>query len=385
MLHIKGGKLFHEDGYFYDGNIEISCGKITSVGELSDTAGDNDLVIDASGCYVIPGLTDIHLHGCMGADFCDADEGAIRKIAQYEVSNGVTQICATSMTYPEDVLTKIFRSVRSYCEKNPNSALGATLVGINMEGPFISEEKAAAQNTAYIQSPDTSMFERLNEISGGMIKLCDIAPEMPGGFDFIKAVRNKTHISIAHSDADYDTAMEAFEFGADHVTHIFNGMEPFHHRNPGIIGAASDYVKAYVEYICDNVHSHPSAARAAIKLVGDDRLCFISDSMRATGMPDGESELGGQTVIKNGRRANLESGALAGSVTNLMDCVRIAVYEMNIPLETAVKCAAVNPARAIDIFDEYGSLAKGKRANIVILDDELNIRNVIKEGKCIAH
>ncbi|SFC27388.1 N-acetylglucosamine-6-phosphate deacetylase [Butyrivibrio sp. YAB3001] len=368
---IKNGLVFGTDCRFHRQNVEISDGIITDISE-ADISGSEEY--DATDCYVIPGLVDIHLHAAFGYDFCDAKDKSIESIAQYELKNGITAICPTSMTFPEDKLSEIFRTIADF---GTNTSM-AEIVGINMEGPFISEKKKGAQNEKYIQSPDTEMFRRLQKVARDLIKILCIAPEMPCSMEVIRELKDEVCISLAHSDADYDTAIEAFENGACHVTHLFNAMNPFTHRNPGIIGAACDKENVFVELICDGVHIAPAAIRATFKMFGDDRIVMISDSMMATGLSDGKYELGGQEVIVNGNRATLADGTIAGSVTNLMDCVRNVVRNVGIPLETAVKCATINPSKSIGIFDRYGSIEVGKAGNIVILDKNLEIRHVIK-------
>jgi len=379
---IINGRVFSADGSFFEGTLYIDGEKIVKVTDSKEPArydvNAGDEVIDAMGKYVIPGLTDVHFHGCVAKDFCDGEEESIRAMAEYELSQGVTTICPASMTFDEERLIKIFKAAAAH-----DNSTGARLVGINMEGPFISYEKRGAQNPEFIHVPDADMFYRLQEAAGGLVKLVDIAPEEPGAMECIEKISGDVHVSIAHTTADYDTAMKAFEMGADHVTHLYNAMPPYHHRKPGVIGAAADCEKAYPELICDGVHSTPAVVRTTLKFIGDDRLVFISDSMEATGMPDGEYELGGQPVTKKGNLATLHDGTIAGSATNLMDCVRVAVKQMDIPLGTAVKCAAVNSAKSIGIFDTFGSLEAGKQANVVILDDELEICNILLDGKAV--
>lgn len=192
-------------------------------------------------------------------------------------------------------------------------------------------------------------------------------------------------ISLAHTNADYDTAMAAFDAGASHAVHLYNAMPAFTHRAPGVVGAVSDSGHVMAELICDGVHIHPSVVRATFKMMGEDRMILISDSMRATGMPDGQYTLGGLDVNVVGNRATLVSdGALAGSATNLLDCMRTAVKKMGLPLETAVACATMNPARSLGEYDKYGSIAPGKKGNVVLLDQELNLKAVIKDGKRIS-
>ena len=214
------------------------------------------------------------------------------------------------------------------------------------------------------------------------MKFIGIAPEeSEDAVSFIKEVKDEVHVSLAHTNADYDTALTAFRAGADHAVHLYNAMPPFTHRAPGVVGAVADCDHVWAELICDGVHIHPATVRATFKMLGDDRIVLISDSMRATGMPDGVYTLGGLDVQVNGNRATLVSdGALAGSVTNLMDCMRTAVKKMDISLESAVKCATINPARCLGIDKDYGSIAAGKYADLVLLDQDLNIKQIIKKG-----
>ena len=367
---LTGGKVYDPDFTFRERDVFIKDGVFSGEEEGFET-------LDVSGMYVIPGLTDIHFHGCKGHDFCEGKSEVIQLMADYEESRGVTTISPATMTYPEEKLTGIMNAAKEF----PNEK-GAALVGINMEGPFISMEKKGAQNPAYIEKPDADMFDRLNEASGGLIKLVALSPEVPGADEFIQREKERVVISFAHSDADYETALNAFKNGVHHMTHIFNAMRGMHHRNPGPIFAASESgVEA--ELIADGVHIHPSVVRGAFKLFGEDRVIFISDSMEATGMEDGDYELGGQKVKKKGRLATLEDGTIAGSATDLMGCLKNAVVEMGIPLETAVRCAAVNPAKSIGIYDRYGSIEKGKAANLVILDRDLNVCKVFNRGEQI--
>jgi len=368
---IKNGRVFTEEGAFVEKELYIDGDKIsnTVIGE----------VIDATGLYVIPGLTDIHFHGCVGYDFCDGTPEALEKMADYELANGVTTICPASMTFSEEQLTNIFANAANY-----KSEKGATLVGINMEGPFISMEKKGAQNGEYIHRPDADMFDRLQTAANGLIKLCDIAPEVDGAMDCIEKISDKVTVSMAHTAADWDIATEAIKKGAKHVTHLYNAMPPYSHRAPGVIGAACDNEQVMVELICDGIHSHPSTVRTTFKMFGDDRIVLISDSMEACGLEDGQYSLGGQEVTVKGNLAILtELGNIAGSVTNLMNCMRKAVKEMGIPLESAVKCATMNPTKAIGIYDNYGSLTVGKQADVVLLDEDLEIRYIIKAGEVV--
>ena len=372
-MRITGGQVFDlQEGFVqrdvcFDGRL------------LSNSSADGQ-IYDASGCYVIPGLTDLHFHGCKGHDFSDADPEGLQVMAEYELSRGVTQICPAGMTLLEEQLTKVCQVAAAHKEADKP---GAALCGINLEGPFLSMAKKGAQNGDWLHTPDVAMLHRLIAASYGLVKLVSLAPEEPGAMEFIEAVESEVTVSLAHTTADYDTAMEAFRLGARQVTHLFNAMPPFSHRAPGVVGAALDTPLCNVELICDGVHIHPAVVRAVFKMFGAKRVILISDTMRAAGMPDGSYTLGGQDVTVKGKHATLADGTLAGSVTDLMSCMKTAV-SFGIPLADAVRAAAVNPAKAIGIFSRAGSLEPGKRANVVILDEKLEVKDVFFRGKLVS-
>ncbi|MDO4265881.1 MAG: N-acetylglucosamine-6-phosphate deacetylase [Eubacteriales bacterium] len=367
---IKNVQVFREDGKFYHGEIGIESGIFT---EASSADGE---ILDGQGMLAIPGLIDIHFHGCAGADFCDADPDGLLRIAEYESSVGITSICPASMTVSEAELHKIMQMAAAY-----KADKGAHFVGINMEGPFISAKKKGAQAAENIRNCDEALFRVLQKEAGGLIKLVDIAPETPGAMKFIEALKNEVVISIAHTTADYENALHALQRGASHITHLYNAMPEFSHRAPGVVGAALDSEDCRVELICDGIHIHPAVVRATFKMFGAERIVMISDSMRATGLSDGRYTLGGQDVVVKGARATLDDGTIAGSVTNLMECMKTAVQKMKIPLEEAIICSSANPAKAIGIYDKYGSIAPGKMADLVLLDQELNVKAVYVGGK----
>ncbi len=382
-MKIINGSVFLEDGKFDEVDVVCKDGLISNIGQDVASSSDTE-IFDASDCYVIPGLCDIHLHGCMSFYACDGTKEALAAMAKYEASVGVTSILPTTMTYPEETLTTIAKAVADYRKYDNNTEGFATIHGINMEGPFISPEKKGAQNPKYIQNPDYDMFHRINVASGNSVRLCDIAPETDGAMEFIEKAKAETRISLAHTTADYDTCKEAFKRGAKHLTHLFNAMPAFTHRAPGPIGAAAENENVTPELICDGVHVYPAAVNMMYKVFGADRLIMISDSMRATGLPDGEYELGGQPVIVKGRRATLHDGTIAGSATNLFDCMMTAVKEMNIPLADAILCASRNPAKAIGVYDTVGSITIGKQADFVIINkSDLSIKKVIVRGKYV--
>lgn len=377
-------KVFTEEKKFINGGIVTKDGKIVQIYTDGDRPQTEDEILDGNGMYAIPGLIDLHFHGCRGYDFCDGSREALARIAEYEASVGVTAIAPATMTLPVEELEHILSVAADY-KKDSHSKREADLVGINMEGPFISPVKKGAQDARNIIPCDAGICERFLKASEGLVKFIGIAPEESrDALDFIHTVKDRVNVSLAHTNADYETAMAAFAAGADHVVHLYNAMPSFTHRAPGVIGAVYDNRHIMAEIICDGVHIHPSVVRATFEMMGEDRMILISDSMRAAGMPDGSYTLGGLDVNVVGNRATLASdGTIAGSVTNLMDCMKTAVKTMNIPLETAVACATINPARSLGIDAEYGSIIPGKKAHIVLMDPELNVQKVIKDGELL--
>ena len=378
---ITNGRIFGEDGKFRQGRLDICGETIANIDYEEITQNTSEKtdgeIIDARGWYVIPGLVDIHLHGAAGYDFCDGTEEAFQKIVDFELSQGVTSIVPATMTYPKEVLRPLMEALAQYVKQNEQ------IKGITMEGPFISAGKKGAQNQCYIQKPDATLFTSLQETAGGLVKQVTVAPEVEGALDFIKEVSADCVVSIAHTEADYEETKAAFAAGANHVTHLYNAMQPFGHRDPGVIGAAYDTKEVFVELICDGEHVHPSIIRATFKMFGAERICMISDSMRATGMQPGIYSLGGQEVFLRGNRAVLADGKLAGAVTTLYDNLKRVVLQMQIPLEEAVLACTSTPARSLCLEQECGVLAVGRKADLVLLDEDLNIRCVIVSGKVI--
>lgn len=364
---IKGGKVFQEDGSFLEQALYINDHRLVDKAEYQD----DEKVIDAEGLLVLPGLVDIHSHGAAGEDFSDGNPEGLKKILQYEKRCGITSYCPTSMTFPKERLRQIFASI-----KGAQTEDGATVVGINMEGPFLDPAKKGAHVEKWIAAPDVAFVRELNQDADGLVRLVTLAPNMDGAEEFIKEMHEEVCISLGHTAADYDCASRAMKLGAHHVTHLYNAMQPFGHRAPGLIGAAMDDPECMVELICDGYHIHPSAIRAAFRLFGPERVILISDSMRATGMENGTYELGGQEVTVKDRKAVLKDGTLAGSATNLYGCMCKAI-EFGIPLEQAIMAATANPARSIGIFDRVGSIRIGKQADLLLVSENLELKRVI--------
>ena len=372
MKVIRNGTVFVDD-HFVEKDLAFDDGIITDIAPPGSIDGE---CYDAAGAYVLPGFVDIHTHGCVNYDFCDADPAGMEKMLSYYGRSGVTSVILTTMSYGEDVLSGIIRVALNYIGKK---GYGAILRGVNLEGPFINKAKRGAQNPDYITGPDIGLFDRLYDAFEGSIRLLDIAPELPGSMYLIRHASKRCKVSLAHTCADYDCAAAAFDAGASNVTHLFNAMPGYHHRAPGVVGAAFEKAD-YVEIVSDGVHLHPSVVRAVFRMFGAHRICLVSDSTRGTGMPDGEYELGGQAiVIKDGRSNLLDNGAIAGSATNLIECFRRAVT-FGIPLEDAVRASSYNPARAAAIISDAGSLKPGKSADILILDSALEVKAVFAAG-----
>ncbi|MCQ2080624.1 MAG: N-acetylglucosamine-6-phosphate deacetylase [Lachnospiraceae bacterium] len=409
-MKIINGLVFRENKTFKKLDITIKDHIITAIDD--DVRDDysscvEEECIDARGLYVIPGLIDIHSHGAFGHDFSDNDIEGLYSILSYEYEHGITSYCPTSMSLDKDTLKSIYASVKGY-ERKPGHA---KIAGLNMEGPFLDPKKKGVHKEEHLLNPDIDFFKECNELSNNMIKLVTLAPNLPGANEFIKELSSVTNISLGHSLSSYEEATEAFQNGANHVTHLFNAMSPISHREPGLIPAAFDNKDIMVELICDGLHIHDSMVRLAFSMFKD-RLILVSDSMRATGLLDGIYELGGQTVKVSQKKATLltkenATGTLlvtkepspndtvtkepspndtasnapmketiAGSVCDLYDCMRMAI-KIGIPPEDAIYASTIAPARSINIYDETGSISVGKASDLLLVDQNYNLIKVI--------
>lgn len=366
---LKNAQVFYEDK-LQKLDIELEGDRIKAIAPAIQGDGQ-----DLSDCLVIPGLVDIHSHGCKGHDFCTATDPEMDEMCNHYANNGVTAVAATGMTLSREALLEIFGRIGRRAQAGTP---GAQILGINMEGPFLSEEKKGAHDPQYIAFPSAALLRELNAACGGRILLVDFSPSVPGAMDFIRELKDEVVLSLAHTPADYDTAMEAIQAGASNVTHLFNAMQPFAHRAPGLIGAAFDS-DVTAELICDGIHIHPAVIRTAFKVLGK-RAVLISDSMCAAGMPDGQYTLGGLDVTVENRKAFLKDGTIAGSTINVYEGMVNAV-RFGVPLELAIHAATAAPARAVRRQATHGHLLPGRRADLVVLArDSLAIRQVIIGG-----
>lgn len=370
-MRYENGWIF-AGGRFVRGGFSVENGRFAHV--LEDVPGPAE---DLDGALVIPGLVDIHVHGCAGADFSDGDYAGLVRMARYLARRGVTSFAPASMTLPYDALDRAFHAAARL--RREGLADGARLMGIQMEGPFLSREKRGSQNPAYLRLPDWDRFLRLYDAAEGLLRIVDVAPELPGAVEFTRRASEKCRVSVAHTAAGYDQAAAVFDAGATHLTHLFNAMSGIHHRHPGPIGAASERENVTAELICDGIHVHPSAVRMAFRLFPG-RICLISDALRCCGMADGSYSLGGQEILLSGGVARLTGGAIAGSAADLYQCMRRAV-SFGIPREQAVWAATALPARVIGRESETGAIADGRAADFVICGGELEPEAVYLGGK----
>lgn len=372
-MFYKNANIFTATGF------HLGCFEVTGDGRFGQVLPDQAEAdaVDLGGAKVIPGLVDVHIHGAMGGDFSDGDMDGLVRMGQYLLKEGITSFAPASMTLPYDVLEKAFAVGREYADNTP--ADGARLMGIHMEGPYFSEKKKGAQNGAYLKNPDFAGFKALQEGCGGLIKIVDVAPELPGAAEFVQQAKALCTVSIAHTDSDYDNAKAAIDAGATHLTHLFNAMPGIHHRNPGVIPAAAENGNVRAELICDGIHVHPASVRLAFQLFGAKRMVLISDALRCCGMPNGQYELGGQTVYLEDGVGRLADGTIAGAVTNLFEGMRRAI-SFGINESDAIEAATINPARAIGADGMIGSIETGKCADFIICSNDYSEKQIFKGG-----
>lgn len=374
-MFYRNAKIYGPDFRFHEGGFEVKDGIFAQVGPKEIPAD----AVDLQGALVLPGLIDVHSHGNSNADFSDGDYEGLKKMARFYASCGVTSFAPASMTLPYAVLEKAFATAVQLVQEQPEGC--ARLRGIQMEGPYFSYKKRGAQNADYLKEPDFEGFRKLYEGCNGLIRIVDVAPELPGAADFTRQASKLCTVSVAHTDSDYDHAKAVFDAGATHLTHLYNAMPGIHHRNPGVIPAAVENTGVCAEIICDGFHIHPAAVRLAFAMFGAERMILVSDSGRCAGLEEGAAfTLGGQDAWLKGGVGRLADGTIACSAANLWDCMK-NVISWGIPQEDAIRAATWNPACAIGAQLEVGSIVPGKTADFIICTSDYTSKRVFLAGR----
>lgn len=370
---IKGGTVLKDNFEFIKADISVENGKIDKIGNL-----DGADVIDATDCYVVPGLVDTHMHSAMGKPFIDFDDETYEKITSFEAKNGTTSLVPAISAAPKAKLLSCIEYIKD-CTKREEDGC-SKIYGLHLEGPFFAEKYKGAHLPENIRDTDPDEFGEYLEAAEGCLKIITLAPELPNADAVIKkAVDAGVCVSIGHTNATYEQVCHAVEIGASQATHLFNAMSPLNHRNPGTVGGIL-FTDAKPELICDFFHVHKDVVKMVYDIKGSDKINMITDSELGTGFPDGEYTVNGRKIIIKDRQTYTDDGTIAGGTTCLIDGVRNLV-SIGIPLEDACKMATKNPAMTVGIYDKVGSLTEGKIADILILDKELNIKKVILRGK----
>lgn len=374
MKALINGKIIHQEGV-YENKVLLIDEKIKAIVDIKDFKKETALeVIDAKGNYIAPGFIDIHIHGSKGSDTMDGTIEALKIISNTIMNYGTTGFLPTTMTMDIPSIYTALDTVKKSLQMNID---GAQILGVHLEGPFINEKFRGAQRNDCILKPDYAYIEDYIDI----IKIITMAPEIEGSIDFIEAIKKESDItlSIGHSGASYEEAMEAIEAGISHCTHVFNAMTPLHHRNPGVVAAAfnSDIT---CELIADKIHVHPELFKLLFKIKGEDKLVLVTDAIRASCMKDGNYDLGGQEVQVREGKAQLANGSLAGSLLTLNVALKNFIEVTAVPIHQAIKLVSLNPARVIGIDDKKGSIEIGKDADIILFDENINVKMVFIAG-----
>ena len=377
---IKHAKIYTEQEII-NGHLFIKNGKIKQIYRgLPTNFNDQIEVIDANQLNVIPGFIDTHIHGANGADVMDATPEAIETMANYLVSEGTTSFLATTITQSIDKIERALANLGQY----KNTETGAEMIGIHLEGPFVEKSKAGAQPLEYIIKPDLDLFNQWQELAKHKIKTVTIAPEHDLGYQFTSALRQASvNVSAGHTDVNFSGIKDAVNHGANQVTHLCNAMNGIHHRDIGVVGGAFLLEKIKAEVIADGIHVDPAMLQLIYQNIGSERLILITDSMRAKGLSPGDYELGGQPVNVTEDRALLPDGTLAGSILRMIDGVKQVFSMRDVSFHDIILITAINPAKQVGVFTEKGSIEIGKDADLLLVDDDFDLKLTLKKGEIV--
>jgi N-acetylglucosamine-6-phosphate deacetylase len=377
MLVLRNCSYLNSLGVFITGDIGVIEDTIVELGIID--IQESDEVIDISGLTVIPGLIDIHFHGALGYDIMEASQENMKKISSYLAKNGTTSFMATTITSTKETLLETLANINQIFKTSNN--LNSSIVGVHIEGPYISSLKKGCHNAEWMRIPSLEEYADIRKAVGDVLSVhITLAPELDGALEFMKhAVKEGVTVSIGHSNADYKTTKSALNSGAVIFTHLYNAMRGIDHREPGVVGAALNS-DSYVEIICDGIHVHPDIVNMTWRLKGSDKIVLVTDAMKAAGLGDGIYEFGGFKILVSDGIARKEDGTLASSTLSMLDAVKNMIKFTGITLEQAVQMATKNPAKAVGIFGQVGSIEVNKKADLVILNKDLNIVDVYRKG-----
>jgi len=370
-------------GVLDPGWLRIDEGRIVAVGSGSPPAPAGDRV-ELGGRWVVPGFIDLHVHGGGGRSMLTDNSAEIQAAAGFHGRHGTTRGLASIVSAPLVEMLAALAAVRDVVRHGPTN--GTHVIGSHLEGPFLSALRAGAHDPAHLLRPDPSIFDRMLEAADGTLRVITVAPELPGGLDLVRrAVDAGVVVAVGHSDANYADATAAFGAGASLVTHLFNGMRPWHHREPGLVGAAMERRDVVCELINDGIHLHDATARLAFEALGPARIALVTDAIPAAGMGEGGFTLGSAAVSVRDGAVRLGDGeTLAGSTLTMDMALRRAVDRLEVPITAAAAAASTTPARVLGIDSSVGSLAAGQEADLVVLSDDLDVEAVMAAGRWIT-
>lgn len=379
---ISGPQIYAGNHVIKNASLVIHENKIHAID--AEKRFSPDVVLEFPDNYhVVPGFIDVHIHGANGVDVMDGTFNALDNLSHALAAEGTTSYLATTMTASSEVVSRVVQNVGDYVQQQ-QSVRGANLLGVHLEGPFLSLEKVGAQSAKEISMPNIEYIRDWQKVSGDSIKLVTLAPELPNSSEFIKFLKTQNIIaSIGHTNATYAETLAAVAAGCSHVTHLFNAMRGIHQREPGVVTAALLSDALSVELIVDGVHLHPAVVELITKIKNKEKIILVTDAMRAKCLAEGVYDLGGQSVCVKNNVASLEDGTLAGSVLMMISAVRNMMKFTNCSLLEAVRYAAENPAKMLGIFDKKGSIAANKDADIAVLDDKFNVVLTMVGGEVV--